>query len=222
MEQIFALGKSDSRCSMCREPLKRGDAMLMNTAKLYATTDRSKDLADKPEEQLEYSKYGTKLAAFINFMKSTLKEKPNAKFILFIQFKRLMCLVSEALKSMGITHVTCTGNVATRTKSVREFKYSEATRLILLSSEDSVSGLHLVEATHMVIFHPFLINGNDDLAVSYEKQGIARAWRGGLDHPVELIRFIVRDSIEEDLAKKRAYQEGTITHLDEVFTPGSD
>lgn len=72
----------------------------------------------------------------------------------------------------------------------------------------------------MVIFHPFLIPGNDALAVSYEKQGIARAWRGGLDHPVQLVRFIAKDSIEEMLAKERGYVDGVVTELDGCVKKG--
>jgi hypothetical protein len=60
-----------------------------------------------------------------------------------------------------------------------------------LSVKDSVAGLNLTEASHVVIFHPFLVDGegkhSEDgafdsdikMALSFEKQGIARAWRSG-------------------------------------------
>lgn len=191
-------------CSMCRSPLTKKDLMRINRE---VKVEESNDDANQNVVDNNLSKYGSKLASFVAFMRETLKETAESKFILFIQFKRLMRLVSQALTEFEINHVQCTGNVMSKSRAVRLFKESEDTRLILLSSDDSVSGLHLTNATHMVIFHPF--HGEDEVAVAYEKQGIARAWRSGLDHPVSLIRFIVRDSIEEDMALKRRYQEGS-------------
>lgn len=115
-----------------------------------------------------------------------------------------MVLVSEALKEFEVPHVKCDGNVMMKSKAITTFKTDPNVRLILLSSEDSVSGLHLVEATTVVILHPFLLtNGSDALCMAYEKQGVARAWRFGQTKQVNLIRFLIRDSIEENLAKRR-------------------
>lgn len=204
-------------CSMCRQPISRTHLMRMNRRHLSEKTKATGGNADDDTDQYleKYSKYGTKLAQFVKFMAETLKETPNAKIILFIQFQRLMKLVSDALHEFGVAHVRCTGNVGTKNKAINEFKTSPANRLILLSSEDSVSGLHLTNATHVVIFHPFLINeGDHELAMAYEKQGIARAWRSGLEHPVKVVRFVVRDSIESQLAERRGYHDGVIKELD--------
>ena len=78
--------------------------------------------------------------------------------------------------------------------------------MILLSSESSVSGLHLVNATHVVILHPFL-RDTDESAMAYEKQGIARAWRSGQTKQVKLVQFLVRDSIEEYMANAAAIKQ---------------
>lgn len=193
------------KCSMCREPLTTNDLMRI---KVPSGNDEIEDpdLQNRRPvaDASDLSRFGSKLASFVSFMRDTLKEQPDAKFILFIQFKRLMYLVNEALNELGVENVQCTGNVMTKSRAVRLFKSSDKVRLILLSSEDTVSGLHLTNATHMIIFHPF--DGPD--AIANEKQGIARAWRSGLDHPVQLIRFITRNSIEEQLAIQRHYQEG--------------
>jgi SNF2 family DNA or RNA helicase len=63
----------------------------------------------------------------------------------------------------------------------------------MLSAEDSVSGLNLVMATHIILVHPFY-HGKDkeDESIAAEKQGIARAYRSGLEHPLKVVRLITR------------------------------
>jgi len=208
------LNQAEPKCSFCRQPIGRDSVMQMNRKQLEPKqSDPNGEEKEKVEDAADCSKYGSKLAAFVGFLRQTFRESPNSKVILFIQFRRLMRLVSEALHEFQVPHVRCDGNVNQRSTAIHQFRKQPDVRLILLSSEDSVSGLHLVEATHVVLLHPFLM-ADDALAVSYEKQGIARAWRSGLDHPVELIRFIVRDSIEEELSARRGYKNGVLTTLD--------
>jgi hypothetical protein len=90
------------------------------------------------------------------------------------------------------------GQMKKRDQSVGDFKRGVAP-ILMLSSEDSVSGLNLTEASHVVIFHPFLVDGEgkiaDDnefnadtkMALSYEKQGIARSWCMGQTKQVEVV-----------------------------------
>jgi hypothetical protein len=101
-----------------------------------------------------------------------------------------MKFVSSALTALGIEFRACTGSVKLRNQSIQEFK-SGNVPILILSSEDSVAGLNLTEASHVVIFHPFLVDGqgniaedgeftaNTKMALSFEKQGIARAIKGG-------------------------------------------
>jgi hypothetical protein len=141
-----------------------------------------------------------------------------------------MKFVSTALSSLGIEFRACVGTMKQRNKSIQEFK-SGNVPILILSSEDSVSGLNLTEASHVVIFHPFLVDGegkhNADgdgdfdadtkMALSFEKQGIARAWRAGQTKQVEVVRFLTRDSIEEELAGQRGYREGIVRNLDDDY-----
>lgn len=63
------------------------------------------------------------------------------------------------------------------------------------------------------------------LSLEQEKQGIARAWRAGQTKQVQVVcahvhfqvRFLTRDSIEEELAGKRGYKEGIVKNLDDDY-----
>jgi SNF2 family DNA or RNA helicase len=113
-----------------------------------------------------------------------------------------MKFVANALESLEIDFRACIGSMKRRDTSIQEFK-SGNVPILILSSEDSVSGLNLTEATHVVIFHPFLIDSNGGklegdemdadtkMALSFEKQGIARAWRSGQQKQVEVVRFAI-------------------------------
>ncbi len=80
-----------------------------------------------------------------------------------------------------------------RSKAIREFQNSPDIRVIMLSAEDSVSGLNLVEATHIILLHPFYHGKNmEEEAIASEKQGIARAYRSGLTHPLKVVRLVTR------------------------------
>jgi SNF2 family DNA or RNA helicase len=139
---------------------------------------------------------------------------------------RLMKAVSTALSSLGIDYCSCTGTMAMRNKCIQEFKRGNSP-ILILSWEESVSGLNLTEASHVVIFHPFLVEGygkqmdgdkfDEDtrMAISFEKQGILRAWRFGQTKKVEVVRFLTRDSIEDELATQRGYSEGEFDNLND-------
>jgi hypothetical protein len=178
-------------------------------------------------------KYGSKIFEFVKFTKLTLEKNPESKIILIIQFNRLVVnnfntrlikFVSTALSALGIEFHACVGTMTQKNKSIREFK-SGNVPILILSSDDSMSGLNLTEASHVVFFHPILLGGKgnhtdgDDfdaetkMALSIEKQAIARAWRIGQKKQVEVVRFLTRDTIEEELATRRGYDNGIIYNM---------
>jgi SNF2 family DNA or RNA helicase len=73
----------------------------------------------------------------------------------------------------------------------------------MLSSEDSVSGINLTQATHVILLHPFWSDKGEDVDLAAEKQGISRAYRFGLNHPLKVVRFAVKDTVEEEITLRR-------------------
>ncbi|EPZ30756.1 hypothetical protein ROZALSC1DRAFT_28836 [Rozella allomycis CSF55] len=160
--------------------------------------------ATTEENKNKYKDYGSKIAKVLEKFDEVLQANPNAKIILFVQYRRLANLIESALNNFQIPLVRLHGTTAMRNRAISGFKYNNQTKVIMLSSEDSVSGLHLPEATHIFIVHPFWFgDGKDDQAIAAEKQGIARAYRMGLDHELQVYRFVTRNTIEESVAKAR-------------------
>ncbi|KAJ3064457.1 DNA helicase rad5 [Podochytrium sp. JEL0797] len=87
-------------------------------------------------------------------------------------------------------------------KPVKRARKVKPVRVLMLSAKDSVSGLNLTEASHCIILHPFH-DKKEDYAIGAEKQGIARALRNGQTKTVKIVRFVVEETIEQEMHERR-------------------
>ena len=49
----------------------------------------------------------------------------------------------------------------------------------------------------------FWTDKGESVDLAYEKQGISRAYRFGLNHPLKIVRFAVRGTVEEEITLRR-------------------
>ena len=84
-------------------------------------------------------------------------------------------------------------SLAERQASIERFKNELSPRLLLVSLRAGGVGLNLGEATHVVVFDRWW-------NPAVETQAIYRAHRFDRDTPLHVIRFLVIDSIEEQIA----------------------
>lgn len=68
---------------------------------------------------------------------------------------------------------------------------------MLLSLAKSASGLNLIEANHVVLLDP--MSGSVEESRAYELQALGRAHRQGQDQKVQLVRFVMLATNEEEL-----------------------
>ena len=73
-------------------------------------------------------------------------------------------------------------------------------RVILLSSDSCSSGSNLTEANHVILLDA--VGGNVENARAVEEQAIGRAKRLGQTRIVNVHRFVIKDTIEEDYYNK--------------------
>ena len=158
---------------------------------------------DAEDALLDQRFYGSKITRMAAYIKDLLCTDLNARILLFVQFTPLSKVVSGALRSLGIQNSFVFGNIFARNAAIDKFR-SKQVRVIMLSAETSVTGLQLTEATHIILLHPFFFfDGQEDRAIAAEKQGVARAYRMGLDHELKVVRFVVKNSVEEELLQGR-------------------
>jgi SNF2 family DNA or RNA helicase len=118
----------------------------------------------------------------------------------------------EVLTAHGIKNVYCRGNVWSRDKAIRDFTQHEDVKVIMLSSESAAAGTNLTAAKNVIlldaIYKDDSNNGTNTNGIgSYEYrrnmewQAIGRAYRMGQTKKVSVVRFIMKDTVEEEIYK---------------------
>jgi len=145
-------------------------------------------------------KHGTKMGNLIHYI-NQIKDDPKTRIIIFSQWDKMLHMIGNTLDENGLKAVYVRGNVHQRTKAIQSFKTSKDNiKIIMLSLEHAASGTNLTEATHVFIIDP--VSGSPDYVQSIEAQAIGRAHRRGQDHPITVVRLIIKDSIEHDIYMK--------------------
>ncbi|KAJ3350086.1 hypothetical protein GGF32_005127, partial [Allomyces javanicus] len=120
--------------------------------RVVAMSDEPMAEPDEEDEDADYAIYGSKIKALVQFVRRVVRADPTAKLILFSQFHRLTALMAHAFTEFGISNVKLMGgNVISKRRTVTLFRNDPGMKLLFLSAEDSVSGLQLTEANHVVI-----------------------------------------------------------------------
>ncbi|MBO0766625.1 MAG: DEAD/DEAH box helicase, partial [Hyphomicrobiaceae bacterium] len=139
---------------------------------------------------------------------SDLLEDPERKVIVFSEWERMLELVRQLVREMGIEAAWHTGSVPQqrRRAEINRFKNDPACRLFLSTDSGSV-GLNLQAASAVV---------NVDLPWNPAKleQRIARAWRKGQARSVSVVNLVCEGSIEHGilhlLGVKQALADGVL------------
>jgi SNF2 family DNA or RNA helicase len=72
--------------------------------------------------------------------------------------------------------------------------------VIMLSLDNAASGTNLTQATHVILLEP--VAGTKSQATATETQAIGRAHRVGQTKQVTVVRFIMRNTIEQEMHER--------------------
>ena len=129
---------------------------------------------------------------------------PSARIIVFSQFVQSLKWISERL---SFRHDLLVGSMdmASRESAMRSFRTGPGPRALLVSLRAAGVGLNLGETSHVVLFDRWW-------NPAVENQAIYRAHRFDRHEPLHVVRFIVRNTIEERIAlilqeKKRLFEK---------------
>ena len=180
------------KCPMCRTPLTRNDVngIVDKNLNLISGDDMMKKIETKEEENVNITKGGTKIDAIIKYIKDT-----KDKIIIFATEKQTLELINEILIENNINFVNLKGNAYVVSKQLKKFKTGDV-QVILLSADRANSGTNLIEASHIILLDTHLIP-NIKQKEDVEKQAIGRAVRLGQKSNVKVVRFIMKNTIEQ-------------------------
>ena len=168
------------KCPICREVIKEEELRVILPNNINQN----------------YNKWGTKMANMISYVESILSSNRDNKIIIFSQFDNMLKLLGNVLTESNINYLTLNGSFNVINSRIKKFKLDSSIRIVLLSSDKAASGLNLTEANHILL----LDTHNAGLTISdlIEEQAIGRAVRIGQNKNVEVKRFVMRNTIEEE------------------------
>lgn len=164
---------SNNSCTVCKRTV--------NKDKIYTITNLN-------QVKLKYS---TKIDKLLEIMNS----KPNKKFIVYTQFDNLISKLHQTLNSEGFGCIKLE-----RPDQIEEFKNNPAKRVLIISSVKNASGIDLSFVSNIVIFEPII--GNTLFLRDIEKQIVGRIYRINQTENINIYRFIIKDTIEEEIFNK--------------------
>ena len=88
------------------------------------------------------------------------------------------------------------GSFSVINSRIKKFKLDFNIRIVLLSSDKAASGLNLTEANHILLLDTH--NAGIIMSDLIEEQAIGRAIRLGQKKNVEIKRFVMKNTIEEE------------------------
>ncbi len=182
-----SVNKSNA-CPYCRKRLSEKDIYVLSY-------ERKKELNLSPEDKGKadlINEIGTKLANLILYLRES-----NAHTIIFSQWDDLLLRVGKILKENNIKNVFCKGNCYQRDKAIREFNSDDKIKVIMLSSGSTAAGTNLTKASQVVFIDP--IYGDYNFRKDQERQAVGRAHRLGQKLQIKIVRFIIKDSVEEEI-----------------------
>lgn len=201
------------QCPYCKKGLKDNEIYMIS---YEDPTKNKKDLTEEIKSRLELiNKVGTKLANLIFFLK-----KSDEHTIIFSQWDGLLKKVGSVLDDYGISNVFCKGNTWSRDKAIRTFNADEKIKVIMLSSDSAASGSNLTKASRVVLLDP--VYGPYEFRRNTEWQAIGRAHRMGQTKQVEVIRLVVKDTIEEDIYKANIEEDKKFKENIKIFETTED
>lgn len=192
-EYVEEMGKrGDTKCPKCNIPIKIDEIYLLkeDDEPDLIITETDNELSDVISRVKS-----TKIGNIIYYIKNCLKETD--KCIIFSQWDSLLVKVGKLLKTENIPPLFCSGTIYQRKRSIKAFQEDPVSRIICLSSENCASGINLTAANKILFLEP--VYGSKQRRIDIENQGIGRALRISQNRPIEVIRFIIKDSIEEDI-----------------------
>ena len=182
-ECCFTALSKDARCPTCRlEAVPRDVLTLVDTSNEYSKID---DLRQK---------YGSKIASLIQYLQTS----DDIKTLLFSQWDDLLRDLGKCIATFRNV-LYCRGNINAKNSAIQKFKTSKTHNLILLSTTHSASGCDLANASRVILLDT--LDGGEDVK-NIERQAIARCHRIGQKNTVEIVRFVIRDTIEEQLYRR--------------------
>uniref|UniRef100_A0A7N8WM56 Helicase-like transcription factor n=1 Tax=Mastacembelus armatus TaxID=205130 RepID=A0A7N8WM56_9TELE len=186
--QVISTAQETARCPLCRSEIK------------------TNELVEFPQEEMEKENHtnsekwrtSSKVQALMGNLLRLRCEDSSIKCLVVSQFTRFLTILETPLREHGFSFVRLDGTMSQkrRTQVIQEFQSSAPNSpvIMLLSLKAGGVGLNLTAASHVFLMDPAWNPAT-------EEQCIDRCHRLGQKRKVFVTKFIVKDSVEENMVK---------------------
>ncbi|KAL3509806.1 hypothetical protein ACH5RR_029207 [Cinchona calisaya] len=159
--------------------------------------------------QLEDFQTSTKIDALREEIRFMVERDGSAKGIVFSQFTSFLDLIHYSLQKSGVNCVQLVGSMSmgARDAAIKRFTEDPDCRIFLMSLKAGGVALNLTVASHVFLMDPWW-------NPAVERQAQDRIHRIGQYKPIRIVRFVIKDTVEERILKlqekKELVFEGTV------------
>ncbi|XP_029973558.1 helicase-like transcription factor [Salarias fasciatus] len=179
--------EQNARCPLCRSEIKTSELV-----------EYSEETEDENSGNSDKWRTSSKVQALMGNLLRLRSEDGSRKCLVVSQFTRFLTLLETPLREHGFTFVRLDGSLTQkrRTQVIKEFQSAAADSptVMLLSLKAGGVGLNLTAASHVFLMDPAW-------NPAAEEQCIDRCHRLGQKRNVVVTKFIVKDSVEENMVK---------------------
>jgi len=140
--------------------------------------------------------FTSKFKVLVSKLEKIRDDDPSSKSLIFSQFTSTLNYLKNELPKHGFQYRTLLGSMtmSQRSKALRDFQNDPPTTVFLLSMRSGACGINLTQANRVFLMEP-------SFNPALEKQAIGRVHRLGQKRKVEIIRLIVKGSVETRIIK---------------------
>ncbi|XP_010003057.1 PREDICTED: helicase-like transcription factor [Chaetura pelagica] len=188
--EVIRSEQPNAKCPLCRNEV-RADHLVECPLEEEVDSSNGKK---SDQEWISSSKINALMHALIELR----KENPAAKCLVVSQFTTFLSLIENPLKELGFAFTRLDGSMTQkkRVEAIQCFQSSQAgsPTVMLLSLKAGGVGLNLTAASRVFLMDPAWNPAAED-------QCFDRCHRLGQKHNVVITKFIVKDSVEENMLK---------------------
>ena len=191
-------GRFSANCPVCRMRHTRNQTIRVLANRRPAQDAACYDMALLSDRNLASIKvkgqWSSKIEAVVRRILALSVDAPDEKVLVFSQFPDALKVLRRALMMNDVRYVELSANRKDCDRALKIFHTEDSVKALLLSLRRGAHGLTLTRANHVVLLEPAL-------EPAIEQQAISRVHRVGQKRPVRILRFIVEQSIEEEVLR---------------------
>lgn len=185
----FTKTSSIHKCPLCKTTLTQRDIFLLK--------ENVSQNNDTELNQMINEIKSTKIGNIVYWLKNEIQTNKNSKIIIFSQWDELLHKVGEYITKYNINVLYCKGSVYQKKKSIHTFSNDPNYNIIMLSSQNAASGINLTKANKIVFVETII--GDYQYRTNTENQAIGRSSRIGNKQEIDIVKFIIKDTIESEI-----------------------